>query len=96
MKPLWAAVREDGKVRFLDAPDPVADFALVAEQAAALPGARLIYQGATAEQLEAANAHRDAMIAEGRMHLHISPAKPPSSVMRMLRQLHDRIARETA
>ncbi|WP_257544069.1 hypothetical protein [Sphingopyxis sp. DBS4] len=92
----WAAQIEDGAVRFSDAPNPDADFALVAEHAAALPGAMLIYDGATKEMLDAANDHRRAMIAEGRMTVRVGNHKASEPVMAVLRQLHDTIARETA
>jgi len=92
----WAAQIEDGAVRFSDAPNPDADFALVAEHAAARPGAMLIYEGATKEMLAAADDHRRAMIAEGRITVRVGSHKASESVMAVLRQLHDRIARETA
>lgn len=92
----WAAKIEGGKVRFGDAPDPDADFALVAEQAAALPGAMLIYGGATKQMMDAANDHRRAMIAAGRMTVRVGSHKASEPIMAILRQLHDNIARETA
>lgn len=92
----WAAEIEGGAVRFGGAPNPDADFALVAEQAAALPGAMLIYDGATKEMLDAIDDHRRAMIAEGRMKIHVGNHKASEPVMAVLRQLHDRIAHETA
>ncbi|SBV32868.1 protein of unknown function [uncultured Sphingopyxis sp.] len=92
----WAARIEGGKVRFGDAPDPDADFALVAEQTAALPGAMLIYDGATEQMLKAANDHRRAMIAAGRMTIRVGSHKAPEPIMAVLRELHDSIAKETA
>ena len=92
----WAARIDDGQVHFGDAPDPDADFALVAEQAAALPGAMLIYDGATRQMLDVANDHRRAMIAAGRMTIRTGENKASEPVMAVLRQLHDSIARETA
>jgi hypothetical protein len=92
----WTARIENAQVHFGDAPDPEADFALVAEQAAALPGAMTVYEGAAKETLDAANDHRRAMIAQGRMTVRVSDHKAPEPVMAVLRQLHDRIAQETA
>lgn len=91
----WGARIADGELAFLDTPDPQADFALVAEQPAALPGAKFIYEGATAAQLEALESHRRAMVAAGRLTVTTSAHKMPAPIATLLRQLHDQIARET-
>ncbi|MFT3977867.1 MAG: hypothetical protein QM688_12255 [Sphingomonas bacterium] len=91
----WAARIRAGEVSFADNSGD-ADFELVADQAAALPGARLIYAGASQADLDAAAAHRDAMIAAGRMTRKGDMAKAGKPVLRVLRDLHDTMARETA
>lgn len=92
----WSAHIEGGYVRFGDKPDPDADFSLVAEQAAARPGAMLIYEGATKEMLDAVDVHRRKMIAEGRMMVRVGKHKASEPILAVLRELHDIIARETA
>lgn len=90
----WAARIHAGKVSFKDHPtDP--DFMLVADQAAALPGAKLIYRVATEDDLAAADVHRDAMIAAGRMTRAGGLQKASKPVLRVLRDLHDTMAGQT-
>jgi hypothetical protein len=91
----WAARIRAGEVELLDHPAD-ADFTLVADYEAALPGARLIYAEAREDDLKAADAHRDAMIAAGRMTRSGSVEKAGKPVLRLLRDLHDMIARESA
>lgn len=90
----WSARIRSGTVEFLDHPEE-ADFLLVADFEAALPGARLAYADAGKAGLERADQHRDAMIAGGRMTRKGSFNGVDQSVMRVLRELHDTIARET-
>ena len=91
----WSARIRSGDVEFLDHPDQ-ADFMLTADYEAALPGARLIYADASEADLVAANAHRDAMIAAGCMSRSGGLEGVSKPVLRVLRELHDTIARETA
>jgi len=91
----WAARIHAGTVTFLDCPND-ADFTLVCDYAAALPGARLIYAGASEADLHAANVHRDAMIVAGRMTRSGGLGQASKPVLRVLRDLHDTLARETA
>ncbi len=90
----WSARIRSGTVEFLDHPEE-ADFMLVADFEAALPGARLIYADAGKADLERADRHREAMIAAGRMSRTGGFTGVDQSVMRVLRELHDTIARET-
>lgn len=91
----WSARIRAGDIEFLDHPD-IADFMLTADYEAALPGARLIYADASQADLDAANVHRDAMIAAGRMSRSVGLEGVSKPVLRVLRTLHDTIARETA
>jgi hypothetical protein len=90
----WAANIRGGEVSFVDNPERP-DFALTADYEAARPGALLIYKDALAADLAAADLHRNAMVAAGRMAFSGGLEKAGKPMIRVLRMLHDTMARQT-
>ena len=91
---VWGARITADEVQFFDAPVK-ADYEVRGDYAAILPGAKIIYEGVTAEQLAQQAAHRDRMIAAGRLSSTGDIATAPRAIRRMLQTMHDILARRT-
>lgn len=90
---VWAARITPQGVTFFDTPIP-ADYEVAGDYAAVLPGALIIYEGVTAEELDVQAEHRRAMIAAGRLSSKGDLAAMGKPLRRLLQAMHDRLARE--
>lgn len=91
---VWAARITQDAVTYFEAP-PKADFLVRGDYEAILPGAKLIYQGATEADLTAQAAHRERMVAAGRISSTGDIMSAPRGVRRMLQTMHDILARQS-
>jgi hypothetical protein len=91
---VWAAQIAQGTVRFFEEPIP-ADYEVRGDYEAVLPGAKLIYEGATEAELAAAGERRRQMVEAGRLTSKGDIRAMPKPVRRLLQTMHDRLARQT-
>ncbi|WP_374575588.1 hypothetical protein [Phenylobacterium sp.] len=91
---VWAARILPDRIEFLEGAVR-ADYEVVGDYEAVLPGAKLIYEGVTDAELAAQAAHRKAMTEAGRLRTTGDIAAAPRSVRRMLQTMHDVLARQT-
>lgn len=91
---VWAAHITADCVEFLEGPVR-ADYEVVGDYEAVLPGAKLIYEGATDADLDAQTAHRRTMTEAGRISTTGDIAAAPRPVRRLLQAMHDVLARQT-
>lgn len=90
---VWAARIAGGGVTFFEQPIP-ADYAVQGDYAAVLPGALMIYEGVSGEELDRQAEHRSAMIAAGRLAFQGDLSAMGKPLRRLLQTMHDRLARE--
>jgi hypothetical protein len=91
---VWAARIAGGTVVFFDEPI-AADYEVAGDYEAVLPGAKLIYEGATESELAAAGERRRRMVEAGRLTSKGDIRAIPKPLRRLLQTMHDRLARQT-
>lgn len=91
----FSARIRSGEVTFPDHPDRT-DFMLVGTYEAILPGARLSFADASQSEWDAAKIHGTAMMSAGHVFIRGGTNGASEVLQRVLRTVHDTMARESA